>query len=446
MKMRRPTMTCWDRRTSWLPPFPGRTVFHPSPSRMRGSILALILLHAFAAPIAAAEPYTPASDDVVVETLPQPAGRRSGSAVAPTNPTSAVAQATSDFEMARVSGDPRYLGHAQAALQPWWNARTPAPAIALLRAQIRQHNHDFGDALADLDYLASREPRNAQVHLMRAAIHQAQGRYDAAEQDCRRLALLAPPLTTADCISRVISHRGQARAAYDRLLTLRDRAGDIDSKQLREIELTLADIASRLGDEKAREHYLVALAAGVDGYALAAYADFLLDRQEFRAVLALSQQYADHPDLLLRAAIAASETADPQGPALAERLRSQYAAHQRRGDFAPSREYARFLLRVEGDADAALAAALAAWRSQREPADARIVLEAAVATGRAGVAASVVEHIESNNLEDVRLQALVKEVRRLEETLTRTARSLKDSPSLEGEGRHEGAPRARIAL
>jgi tetratricopeptide (TPR) repeat protein len=446
MKMRRPTMTCWDRRTSWLPCFTGRTVFHPSPSRMRGSILAVILMHAFAASIAAAEPYTPASDDVVVETLPRPAGRRSGSAAAPANPTSAVAQATRDFEMARVSGDPRYLGHAQAALQSWWNVRTPAPAVALLRAQIHQHNHHFDAALADLDYVASRDPRSTQVHLIRAAIHQAQGRYDAAEQDCRRLALLAPPLATADCISRVVSHRGQARAAYDRLLTLRDTAGDIDSRQLREIELTLADIASRLGEEKARDHYRVALAAGVDGYALAAYADFLLDRQEFRAVLALPQQYADHPDLLLRAAIAARETADPQAPVLAERLRSQYAAHQRRGDFAPSREYARFLLRIEGDANAALAAALAAWRSQREPADARIVLEAAVASGRAGIAAGVIEHIESNNLEDVRLQALVRDARRLEKALTRTARSLNDALFLEEEGGGEGIPRARIAL
>jgi tetratricopeptide (TPR) repeat protein len=412
-------------------------------------MLALILMQILAASLAYAAPYAPASDDIVVETLPRRAatpGRRGGSIASPTDLAGAVVQATSDFEMARVSGDPRYLGYAQAALRPWWNARTPAPAVALLRAQIRQHNHDFGAALADLDYLAVRDPRNTQALLMRAAIHQAQGRYDAAEQDCRRLALLAPPLTTADCISRVISHRGQARAAYDRLLTLRDRAGDIDSEQLREIELTLADIATRLGDDRAREHYLIALAAGSDGYALAAYADYLLDRRDFRAVLALSQQYADHPDLLLRAAIAARETADPQGPVLAQRLRSQYAAHQRRGDFAPSREYARFLLKVESDADAALAAALAAWRSQREPADARIVLEAAVATGRAGVAASVVEHIESNNLEDVRLPALVKEVRRLEETLTRTARSLNDSLAVEGEGRHQRAPRARIAL
>jgi tetratricopeptide (TPR) repeat protein len=376
--------------------------------------------------------------------LPQPSGRRSGPTAPSTELAGALSQAASDFELARVSGDSRYLGHAQAALHSWWNARTPPPAVALLRAQIRQHTHDFDGALADLDYLAAHDPRNAQTLLMRAAIYQAQGLYDAAGEECRRLALLAPPLTTADCISRVDSHRGRARAAYDRLLALRERAGDIDSRELREVELTLADIATRLGDERARQHYLVALAAGVDGYALAAYADFLLDQRDFRAVLALSQQYGEHPDLLLRQAIAARALADPTAPALAQRLRSQYLAYHRRGDFSPSREYARFQLQIEGDAEAALAAALAAWRSQREPADARIVLEAAVASGRAGIASGVIAHIESNNLEDVRLRPLVSEARRLDEALTRTARSLHSISRsfplpLEGEGRGEGA-------
>ncbi len=88
----------------------------------------------------------------------------------------------------------------------------------------------------------------------------------------------------------------------------------------------------------------------------------------------LFERYPDYADLLLRAALASRATNAPNARQLAQRLREQYAAHQRRGDFVPSRDYARFLLDIEGKASAALDAALFNWQSQREPADALIVV------------------------------------------------------------------------
>jgi tetratricopeptide (TPR) repeat protein len=354
----------------------------------------------------------PTADDEVVETLPPVASsaarRARSSGNSSTDFANALADAASYVSIARTSGDPRYLGYAQAALKPWWTTPSPPPAIALLRAQIHQHNHDFRTALTDLDYAAAHDPRNAQVHLTRAAIYQVQGNYDAAQAECRRLALLADPLTTAECLSRIASYRGHARAAYDRLFALRERSRTADRDTLREVDLTLADIAVRLGDVRAAErHYHCALDAGTDSYVLAAWADFLVSQRRFDAVLELQRRYVDHPDLLLRAAIAARATHAADADVLAERLRSRYAAHQRRGDFTPSRDYARFLLEIEHDAPAALDAALINWRTQREPADARIVLDAAIASGRLAAAASVIELVRRNRLEDVRLEKLV---------------------------------------
>jgi Tfp pilus assembly protein PilF len=354
----------------------------------------------------------PGADDEIVETLPpivSSAARRSrSSGNSSTDFANALADAASYVSIARTSGDPRYLGYAQAALNPWWTAPSPPPAIALLRAQIHQHNHDFRAALADLAYAAAHDPRNAQVHLTRAAIYQVQGNYDAAQVECRRLALLADPLTTAECLSRIASYRGDARAAYDRLFALRERSRNPDRDTLREVDLTLADIAVRLGDVRAAErHYRSALDVSADSYVLAAWADFLVSQRRFDAVIELHQRYVDHPDLLLRAATAARAIHSANADVLAERLRSRYTAHQRRGDFTPSRDYARFLLEIEHDAPAALDAALINWRTQREPADARIVLDAAIASGRLHAAAPVIELVRRNRLEDVRLEELV---------------------------------------
>jgi hypothetical protein len=193
---------------------------------------------------------------------------------------------------------------------------------------------------------------------------------------------------------------------------LRDRSSELEPHQRREIELTLADISTRLGDVKvARQHYESALSAtDADAFTLLTFADFLLDQHEYREVLAVFQRHSEYADLLLRAALAARQLGGTDALQLAQRLRDQYAAHQRRGDFVPSRDYARFLLDVEGKPSAALEAALTNWQSQREPADALVVVRAAIAAGRTSAASPVATFVREHGLEDARLASLLERV------------------------------------
>jgi hypothetical protein len=54
----------------------------------------------------------------------------------------------------------------------------------------------------------------------------------------------------------------------------------------------------------------------------------------------------------------------------------------------------------------AVALARANWDVQREPADARILLEAALAAGQPDEAAPVLDWLRTNHVQDVRLRAL----------------------------------------
>ena len=150
----------------------------------------------------------------------------------------------------------------------------------------------------------------------------------------------------------------------------------------------------------------------VDAYTVSSYADFLLDERRFDAVLKLAQRYPAYQDLALRRALAGRTFNTQASSHLSSRVREQFAAQRQRGDFVPSRDYARYLLDIESDAPAALQAALSNWRTQREAGDARIVLRAAIAARRPEAAGPVIAFIESHGVEDVRLTNEIAQLRK----------------------------------
>src|SRR5207245_2164137 len=87
-------------------------------------------------------------------------------------------------------------------------------------------------------------------------------------------------------------------------------------------------------------------------------------------------------------------------------LRERFAASRQRGDKVHRREEARFTLHLLHQPKEALRLAKENWTIQREPADARILLESALATKDAAAARPVIESLNKNRLEDVRLAKL----------------------------------------
>jgi len=114
--------------------------------------------------------------------------------------------------------------------------------------------------------------------------------------------------------------------------------------------------------------------------------------------------------LLLRLALADQALQVPAFAADLQALQDRFAAARLRGDTVHRREEARFALALLGDPRRALQLARENWDVQREPWDARILLEAALASGDAAAARPAVEFLNGAGLEDVTLAPLTKRV------------------------------------
>ena len=354
----------------------------------------------------------PTSDEVIEQLPPQAAASKrdlraqrrlsaGGSDV-----DARVGLAQRHLQRARIEGDPREIGLAQSALGPWWQEQAPPLAIRPVRAAIRQYQHDFDGALADLAEVISQQPADIQSWLSRAAIQQTTGRLAEAEHSCREVVARADHLFGHVCLADLASLRGDG-GAFDRVMA------QVQSRPVapgdRQWTLTvLAEMAERIGRSDAIDAlFRAAVAAGTDSYARVAYADRLLATQRNADAAALLEVAPATDAVLLRRAIAWQRLSDPRAAAAADELRQRFASSVARGDSLHLREMARFALEIDQMPQRALEYARRNWSLQKEPADALLLAAAARAAGKPDAADPIRRFARDPGLHDVRLDALL---------------------------------------
>ena len=363
---------------------------------------------------AIAAPYIPKADSTVLERLPvkpdDPAlaevrRLRAALAASPRDSDTAAELAERYFELAAAEGDPRYIGYAVAALRPWQTEDAPAEVL-YARGLLRQYRHDFGDALNDFALTLAAEPDHAGAHSWRAAILMVQADYAGAAAECAALAKIASELRSLGCSTYVEATTGKTRSAYQRLSEGLQRNPDIAPEFRLWILTRLAEMAWRLEDHASAERlFKEGLALGIDdNFLLAAYADYLLERNRPKEVVALLKKWERSDTLLLRLALAEKTLGMREAIAHIQALGDRFAAAALRGERLHMGEEARYLLDLKGDAHAALEVGLENWKDQREPRDALVVLEAAAAARDAKAAAPVLRWLESSGFESERMK------------------------------------------
>lgn len=370
--------------------------------------------------VAQAAPRTPESDAQVLETLPIRAGDstarelaklRASVAKAPADAALATELAQRYFDLAMARGDPRYVGYAEAVVRRFAD---PMPAELLtMRGQLRQYRHDFAGALADFAAALAQDPDYAMAHAWRGAIFLVEADYAAAGKECDALQRLGRAVLAGGCRGLTLAYGGQLDAADKALQQALSLTTDADNRLW--LLTRLGEVAAWRGQPaRAQVHYREALALGQDDvYLLAAWSDFLLDAGQPAEVASLLASWASADSLLLRLAEAQTALKHPDAARHRQMLVDRFAAARARGDTTHRAEEARFELRLRQDPRTALRLATENYAVQREPRDARVLLEATIAAKDSTSAQSVRDWLRRSGFEDARTRRLALESEQL---------------------------------
>ena len=357
---------------------------------------------------ASAAPYRPASDGEILERVPARSALehltplRDAVRARPADLALALALARGYIDIGRRDGDPRFIAYAEATLAPWLaHPVAPEPVLVL------QYLHQFNAALALLDQAVTREPLDGQAWLTRASLLELQGRFPEARRACARLVRTVDELVALTCLKSVDGRSGQLASSYAVLRGLPGDTARLPAELRGWTRSVLADMAERVGDNAAAEADLKdALAVAPDDpYLKAAYADLLLRLGRPVEVIPLLRGNEAQDALLLRLAIAGRRTGLPEAGRWAAMCDERIRAALRDRDYSHQREQAMFLLEVQGDARAALKAAVENWAAQREPADVRIYAAAAARAASSADLALLGAWVASTHYEDRALPA-----------------------------------------
>jgi hypothetical protein len=367
-----------------------------------------------------AAPHIPTDDKAILDTLPVRPGDPRGAKLRelrgqlskdPKNLAVAMNLARAYYNQVAEEGDPRFIGYAQGALAPWWNASDTPVEVLVMRASIKQYRHEFTEALADLSLAQTKDPKYVTAWTTSAAIHTVQARYDQARQHCDKLFSLTSRLLAQGCVSSIDSLTGKSAQAYASLQKELDQAGaQATPEQKLWVQTRLGEMAQRTGDlALAEKHFKAGLALGIsDGYLQAAYADLLLQQKRHSEVVALLKDKTRSDILLMRLVIAEQKLNSPEFAQHRDALIARFDAARMRGDKVHQTEESRFNLQVLNKPEEALRLAQENWQLQREPRDALALLEAANALKNSEAARPILDWLRTSSHEDKRLRDLAK--------------------------------------
>lgn len=388
--------------------------------RRRAARLTVVVAALLAGGTAAAAPFIPTDDDQVLQSgLPNtdPRMREMRAFAAelskrPDDQKTAMRLASRQLAMGVAEADPRFVGYAQATLAHWWQDPAPGAGFRVLRARVRQAQHDFAAAAVDLRAALQDEPGNLEALLLLASVDEVSGELAEAKQACIRFTRLHPGLAAVACVASVESLTGAPGSSTADLVEAIDAAPPRGAEAQMVWALTiLSEIAIRRGDAMAETYLQRALALdNRNVYVLTTFADYLLDQGRAGKVLALLAGFERIDALYLRLALAAQAAGDQRFDRYSEDVRARLVAARRQGDVLHLRDAARFALEIDRDAPQSLAFAQQNWATHKTPADARAVLAAALACRDTTAATPIAAWIATTRLEDRTLTRLVEEL------------------------------------
>lgn len=324
------------------------------------------------------EPYTPTSDDQVLQKLSRNSQtERINTGLLKQSSDNNIRYAQQMLRMAKTTGNAVFYGYTEAALHTWQAHTSPPKKVLRIRSRIHQHHHRFERALNDLGSILQSQPNDADANLSSASIHIVQGNYALARNHCNRMKSTSPAHQL--CILHINSLTGNLDKSIAALSQLQPLLGPNYQPWAWSL---LAEMNSRSNDHQATERaFKKSLALDPhDIPSRIAYSWWLLKQQRPADVIQLSTDFQQHDGVAVARVAALLATGDTgAAQQLSAALDKRFLLARQRGEVPHRREEGQLRLLL-GDIERAHQLAKENWQTQREPLDTLLLLAAAKAS------------------------------------------------------------------
>lgn len=371
-------------------------------------------------PVAAQERFLPAASAVVLPTSVHAVGGRDASLrrldqawrAQPQDLGAAMAYARAVFTLGLTEGDLRWYGSAKAALAPWWAAQDGPAEVFFLRGLVKQGFHDFKGGLQDIQRAIDLEPGRAEFWSWRFALHLLLADMAAARQDTQEMARLLGD-TEADVYRAVLLYRtGEPQQAVQMLARSIRLPAFQDASSQDWLSFHLGEAHRVAGQaERAEAVWGQRLQRHPQSHLLRlSLADLLNQQGRF----AQAQSVAMHREpraltdaLLMQALLASRGLRDPAQASLAAQMAARLQSQALRQEALIERPKLIYQIAYGQDLAAGLALSIDNWQLQKEPPDAVLFVQAALALGQAQAAAPVLAWARDTGYTDPQLASLL---------------------------------------
>lgn len=325
----------------------------------------------------------------------------------------AFAYARAVFLLGLTEGDLRWYGSAKAALQPWWTeARLPAEGH-FLRALVKQGFHDFQGGIDDLSAAIAIDPTQAEYWSWRFSLHLLTANMAAARADCEAIGQRFGRDEGDACAGTLLYRTGQPQQAIpllDRLVDLPDYQGPFTQDWLRYHQGEAYRAAGQY--ERAIAVWEKHVQARPETHLVRLSLTELLNQQgQFDKAKRYAASDSPTDALLAQALLASRGLKDGNTEQLAAQFESRMNNQALRGESLIERPTMVYLITYGRDNAKGLQMAAENWTTQNEPADAVLLVQAALTANQPKVAQPVLDWMAATGYTDPVLKALTDELK-----------------------------------
>lgn len=284
------------------------------------------------------------------------------------------------FVLGLTEGDLRWYGSARAALAPWWTAATLPARGHYLRGLVRQGFHDFEGGLQDINAAIALDPAQSEFWSWRFSLHLLASDMAAAAADCTEIGRRFGVDEGDACRATLLYRTGRAPQAlplFDALVRKSEYQGALAQGWLRFHQGEALRVAGQ--PERAAQVWEQHLKAYPRAHGVRlALAELYNEQRQPERARRVADVKAPSDALLVQSLLASRALGNSEAEQLAAQVDGRMKVQAERGEALIERPQMIYYIRVGRDLERGLALATQNWREQNEPADAVLLLEAAL--------------------------------------------------------------------